>query len=142
MLFRSNGPESELLAKTLQQNFRELLQPENKREAKSSGKEYYLLYTAKAPAVLVECGFLSSADEVSNLKDEEYQNKIAFVICKSVIDFYAAAGNSVGSDDSSGQSSQMESLSSDAASSGPSERQPDPPLSNGQVLLPDSSQAE
>ena len=134
VFYSSNISESEQLAKTLQQNFKNLLQPDNKREAKSSGKDYYLLYTAKVPAVLVECGFLSDANEVSNLEDEEYQSKIAFVICKSVMDFYATKGNT----DESSSSEQISSTSS--SSEELSERQPDPPLSNGQVFQPDSSQ--
>lgn len=135
VFYSANVSESELLAKTLQQSFKDLLQPDNKREAKSSGKDYYLLYTAKVPAVLVECGFLSDAEEVSNLKDEEYQSKIAFVICKSVMEFYGTAG-------SFGQSVSPDPTTDFSASEEQSERQPDPPLSNGQVLQPNMSQGE
>jgi N-acetylmuramoyl-L-alanine amidase len=36
--------------------------------------------------VIVECGFLSNAQECARLQDEEYQQKIAFVILQSLVE--------------------------------------------------------
>ena len=87
MFYSPNLPESEELAAIMQRHFREMLQPENTRERKRSGRELFLLYKAQTPAVLVECGFLSNPQEATNLIDPEYQEKVAFVIYSSVMEF-------------------------------------------------------
>ncbi len=87
MFYSPNLPESEKLAAVMQRHFREMLQPENTREHKQSGRELFLLYKAQTPAVLVECGFLSNPQEAMNLIDPEYQKKVAFVIYSSVMEF-------------------------------------------------------
>ena len=76
---------SKLIAQSVQKNVKQLMQPENSREAKLSGKSIYLLYHCTKPAILVECGFLSNADELSNLKKREYQKKICFAVMCGVI---------------------------------------------------------
>ena len=88
IFFSPNHSDSEQLAKLLQESFRENLQPENSREIKASDESLYLLWNAEIPAVLVECGFLSNPNECDLLCDESYQEKIAFVIYLSLLDFY------------------------------------------------------
>lgn len=87
MFYSPNLKESEELARTLQQNFVTFLQPDNSREIKVSGEELFLLYHAKIPAVLVECGFLSNPEDCANLTSSEYQDKIAFTIFHSLMQF-------------------------------------------------------
>ena len=36
---------------------------------------------------MVECGFLSNPEEAENLKNEEYQNKIAFSVFAAVNEY-------------------------------------------------------
>ena len=36
---------------------------------------------------MIECGFLSNKEETEKLKDEEYQNKLAFLISLGIMDF-------------------------------------------------------
>ena len=62
-----------------------MLQPENNRAIKQATKDIYILYHANKPAVLVECGFISNSSEAALLKDNEYQNKIAFAIAISTV---------------------------------------------------------
>lgn len=88
IFYSPNHSNSEQLAKLLQESFRENLQPENSREIKASDESLYLLWNAEIPAVLVECGFLSNPNECDLLCDESYQEKIAFVIYLSLLDFY------------------------------------------------------
>lgn len=87
VFYSTNNTDSERLAGIIQKNCSEILQPWNERMTKPSGRELYLLYYAKIPAVLVECGFISNYDEAKNLTDEEYQEKLAFVIFLSINDF-------------------------------------------------------
>lgn len=63
VFYSKNNPESEKLAKAIQQDICSLLQPQNRRAVKRTGTEIYLLYHAESPAVMVECGFLSNAAE-------------------------------------------------------------------------------
>lgn len=87
VFYGPNNPLSERLAKLMQNDFANTLQPENKREHKKAGKNLFLMYQAKCPAVLVECGFLSNTEDARLLSNEEYQNKIAFTILCSVMRF-------------------------------------------------------
>ena len=54
---------------------------------KKSGSGIYLLYHAKLPAVLVECGFISNPAEVKKLNDENYRMKIAILIADGLIKY-------------------------------------------------------
>lgn len=80
---------SELLAQTIQDSFRTLLQPENTRQIKKADSSLFLLYNnTVTPAVLVECGFLSNPEEAALLATEDYQDQVAFAICWSLLQFY------------------------------------------------------
>ena len=90
IFYSANHSDSEILAQTLQDQFRESLQQDNMRQIKAAGDNLFLLYNAEIPAVLVECGFLSNQEDCSNLCDEDYQKKVAFVIYLGLLDFYNA----------------------------------------------------
>ena len=51
----------------------------NTRQAKASST-YYLLKHSSAPAVIIECGFLSNPDETMKLTDPNYQKELAYAI--------------------------------------------------------------
>jgi len=87
VFYSKNRPESAALAQCIQESVVRLLQPENTRQIKPSGDEIYLLYYAQKPAVLVECGFLSNAQEAAKLKQDAYQDQLAFAIACGVLDF-------------------------------------------------------
>ncbi|MCI8622321.1 MAG: N-acetylmuramoyl-L-alanine amidase [Provencibacterium sp.] len=87
MFYGPKSAESEVLAGILQQNFCGMLQPENQRQTKEATDSVYLLYHSPAPSVLIECGFLSNPEEEARLKDDHYQNQIAFVISASVLQY-------------------------------------------------------
>ena len=65
---------------------KELLQPDNNREAKPAGSSILVLNNLKTPAVLVECGFLSNPSEAKLLEEDTYQRKLAFIIYLAVND--------------------------------------------------------
>ena len=87
VFYSKNNPESEKLAKAIQQDIRSLIQPQNQRAVKRTGTEIYLLYHAQSPAVMVECGFLSNAAETLKLKDDNYQNAMAFSVMCGITDY-------------------------------------------------------
>ena len=91
VFYSGNNPESEHLARTIQKNISDYIQTENTREIKKSGSEIYLLKKTTVPAVMVECGFLSNTEEAQRLKNENYQQEIAFIIAISISDYINTA---------------------------------------------------
>jgi N-acetylmuramoyl-L-alanine amidase len=83
--YSANNENSELLAQTIQANNALYIQPKNTRQIKKAGRNILLLHKLRCPAVLVECGFLSNANEEKLLSTSEHQNKLAFLIFSSVI---------------------------------------------------------
>ena len=91
IFYSKNNPQSQQLALSIRNAITENLQKENTREIKQSGSEIYLLKNATAPAVMVECGFLSNESEAKLLKTEEYQKQIAFFIAYGIINHMNSA---------------------------------------------------
>lgn len=85
VFYSQKTEESKLLAQSIQQTVKELLQSDNHREIKPATRDTYLLYNAPIPAVIVECGFLSNPAELALLKTEEYQKKMAFAVYCGII---------------------------------------------------------
>lgn len=87
VFYSPNNEDSEPLAQSIQLAVRELLQPENKREIKKTGTNIYMLYYAKVPAVMVECGFLSNVEECNKLKSYDYQKQVMFCIMCGILNY-------------------------------------------------------
>ena len=83
------SPESGKLAGILQDCIVSRLQPENIRQPKRAQDNLFLLCQIDAPAVLIECGFISNPEEAALLCDGEYQNKLAAVIFAAVNEYLA-----------------------------------------------------
>ncbi len=58
----------------------------NKRETHS--ENFFMLRSTKAPAVIVECGFMSNAAEEKLLLDADYQDMLAEAICSGIERYY------------------------------------------------------
>ena len=61
------------------------MQNDNKRVICAADSSIYILNNLSCPAILVECGFLSNATDVRNLKDPHYQQGICLVIATGVL---------------------------------------------------------
>ncbi|MBR5452674.1 MAG: N-acetylmuramoyl-L-alanine amidase [Clostridia bacterium] len=85
--YSANNSSSKMLAETLQETVKEYLQKENNREIKKASSSIYVLDRLRSPAVLVECGFLSNDAECAQLRDEEYQKKMAVILCAAMLNF-------------------------------------------------------
>ena len=83
--YSENNDASLALAKSIQATTQELLQPQNDRPIKRSGSSIYLLHHLQCPAVLVECGFLSSPEEAALLADENYRQQLALTLCMGIL---------------------------------------------------------
>lgn len=85
--YSKNDGGSRALAEMIQNGVREKLQPENDREIKQANSSIYLLDRAAFPAVLVECGFLSNAEECERLSSEGYRRLLAFTLFSVINDY-------------------------------------------------------
>ena len=88
VFFSPNNENSMALSENIQSSISSHLQPDNKRVIKKSGDGIFLLKKAQIPSVLVECGFLSNTRELSLLKDNIYQSKLAFSIVLGINSYY------------------------------------------------------
>jgi N-acetylmuramoyl-L-alanine amidase len=51
--------------------------------------DYFMLKCTQSPSVIVECGFLSNADDEQLLVNTEYQKALAYAIFKGAVAFYS-----------------------------------------------------
>lgn len=86
VFYETGSEESKLLAECVQKQMVSMLDTDNKRVAKASDK-YFILRNNPMPSIIVECGFLSNPREERLLKDEEYQNKIAYAIYTGILQY-------------------------------------------------------
>ncbi len=96
--FPPNSPDSQKLAGEIQNSIRLNVDNANDRSALVKKDQIMILKNIKTPTVIVECGFVSNADEEKLLGTEEYQNKLAAAIKAGVENYYKnkekASGNS------------------------------------------------
>lgn len=87
VFYYDGSEESKKLAESVQESLKQI-STNNNRQAKAS-KDYYLLKETSIPAIIVECGFLSNGEDNDNLKDAEYQHKIAWAIYLGILNYYS-----------------------------------------------------
>ncbi len=75
---------SKQIADFIQEQFKQDL---DKSIKATSPGDYFMLKCSSAPSVIVECGFLSNAEDEKLLQDETYQNKIVDCIYKGIVKF-------------------------------------------------------
>ncbi len=75
---------SQAIATSIQAGANQLM-PDNHRKVKAADSSIYLLDRLETPAVLVECGFLSSPEEAGRLGDSAYQRALAQAIFVSIM---------------------------------------------------------
>lgn len=85
-VFYAGTEASEDLAKQLQTALVASLNPGSNRKSKKSDGVYLMEHIDRT-GVLIECGFLSNAEEEARLRDPEYQRKLCCVIAATVSSF-------------------------------------------------------
>ena len=78
--YSPNDDESKVVADSVLSSVKKNLQPDNTRDNKQSDDSYYLLYKAENPSLMIECGFMSNAEENEKLQNAEYQKEMAYSI--------------------------------------------------------------
>jgi N-acetylmuramoyl-L-alanine amidase len=88
VFFPPQSPESKLAAECIQKSLREMVDPNNKREAMLKNTDIMILHALKTPTVIVECGFLSNPEEEKRLANTEYQDKLVLAIKEGILKYY------------------------------------------------------
>lgn len=86
VFYYGTSAESKKLAESIQEELVSFVDPKNHRVAKANDT-YYLLKKTQVPVVIVECGFLSNWEESGKLKEETYQDQIAWAIHMGVMKY-------------------------------------------------------
>lgn len=83
VFYYPGSAEGEKLAKCIQSKMNEV----TGKKRSVNAQNFFVLRAGSAPAVLVECGFLSNWDEENKLKDDGYQQKIAESIAAGIDEY-------------------------------------------------------
>ena len=86
--FKKGSEEGERLATIIQEELRNILDKNNKRQPQERD-DVFLLNEISVPSVLVECGFLSNEKEADLLQDPLYQEKIAWAIYIGIMNYFS-----------------------------------------------------
>lgn len=93
-----NSPLSATLANTVQELVATNLQPDNSRKTKPSPTGIYLLEKIQHPAILIECGFLSNAEDCADLNSPSYRTRLCLVIFTSICQYFDGLGENQSTD--------------------------------------------
>ena len=85
--YSDNDHRSSVLAQSIQESTKMLLQNGNNRKIKKAGSNIFLLDRIQTPAVLVECGFLSNTEECEKLASTEYRKKLSLILTNAIVQF-------------------------------------------------------
>ncbi len=88
VFFREDVSGSVALARMIQSNLNGM--PECVKKTQALAGDYYVLNCSEVPSVIVECGFLSNAEDEALLLTRDYQEKLAKTIVTSSIEFLSA----------------------------------------------------
>lgn len=84
--------ESKALAQNIQKYLNDDLARSPNRLPKQN-KNYFIIRTVTMPAVIVECGFLTNSWDFDSLRQDSYQDKVAWAIYKGLVDYFEELEN-------------------------------------------------
>lgn len=85
--YKESDDKSIKLAKSIQSNLNRAISEENKRVAMKL-ENVYIIKHVEIPISIVECGFLSNAEEEKKLLIDEYQDRLAWGIYNGILDYF------------------------------------------------------
>ncbi len=88
VFFRESSPLSQSLALRIQDSLNGM--PECVKKSQALKGDYYILNCSDYPSVIVECGFLSNAEDEALLSEESYQKKICYAVLQGALAFLAS----------------------------------------------------
>ena len=87
VFFDKSSKSGKALADAIQAELNSLEECVKKNDALAG--DYYMLKCTDNPSVIVECGFLTNAEDDRLLNTEEYRDKVAYAIFKGAISSFA-----------------------------------------------------
>ena len=87
VFYFNSSDNSKRLAECIQKEIKAFVNYKNKFEPKENSN-YYVLKQTSMPAVIVECGFLSSPNEKNKLTNPYYQDRMAWAIYMGIVDYF------------------------------------------------------
>ena len=87
VIYAPGSVQGKQLADLIQAQMNNSLLPEKPRV--STQGDYYIVKSGSAPAVIVECGFLSNSTEEALLCKQNYQQRVAQAIAAGVTQYFA-----------------------------------------------------
>ncbi len=91
-VFHARTEGSEALAESIQTALNAAVNTGNEKSRKRIDESVYLMKNVNCPAVLVECGFLSNAEEAALLRQEGYQRRLSVTVAAGFLAGIAGQG--------------------------------------------------
>ncbi len=88
VFFRESSASSKSLAVRIQDALNGM--PECVKKTQALKGDYYILNCSEYPSVIVECGFLSNAEDEALLLQSDYRKKLSYAIVQGALNFLAA----------------------------------------------------
>ena len=85
--YKKDSEDGKKLAECIQGALNENIEKENNRIAKSIDN-VYIIKNVEIPTTIVECGFLSNYEEEKNLKDDKYQDRLAYGVYIGIMNYF------------------------------------------------------
>lgn len=90
VFYAKNNAESKRFALALQARLNDLYATQGVKARVATGGEYFMLTCSQSPSVIVECGFLSNAEDERLLSTDGWKRKIADAIVLGLTDCLSA----------------------------------------------------
>lgn len=91
VFYDAGNEQSALLGKSIQTCLNELYQTAGAKPREAKAGEYFMLQCTSYPSVIVECGFLSNAEDEKLLCTDGWKNRLAEHIAAGVMDYLAGS---------------------------------------------------
>lgn len=89
VFYLENSVEGEKFALSVQEELNELYEKKGVRSRKATKGDFFILKCYDCPSAIVECGFLSNAEDEALLLDEVWQSELAKGITSGVLGYFA-----------------------------------------------------
>ncbi len=86
VFYYARSDQGKKLAEMIQEQLKKTIADGNHRKAKSNNN-YYMLTKTECPLVIVECGYMSNVREADLLREEDYQERMAWGIHLAILEF-------------------------------------------------------
>lgn len=87
IFYAANHSEIKPLSEKIQEKMSEVTGART-TAVKAADKNLFLMKNPPLPSILVECGFLSNAEEEKKLNNDDYQSRIAWAIADAIEKYY------------------------------------------------------